>query len=143
MTKEHLNQYAEKLNVEIMKCYLEGFANDRENKSWPFNCQKLLRDFVLSRPGWERSKDFDGVLVFKGHYPMEVNILYAGSTAALMIGTAVGIAKAEWLDYLMERGNASPEEVIDEIVECIESQDWTIPFVRRKNSPKREVSTIK
>lgn len=131
MERENIKKYVAELRESIMKCFLEGFMKHGDGNLWPFACQSVLQNFVLSRPGWEKSiKADDTVLIFRGKYPLSINILTSGSAGMLMIHTATGIAKAELMD---DMANTQTEDFITMIVKLVEGEDWIIPFIRKKS----------
>ncbi len=135
MDQEKIKKYISDLNSEILKAYCLGYEDCKRSNSidsWPFICQTVMRDFVLSRPEWEeRPQSAQAVLVFRKKYPLSINILYDNSPGMLMVNTAVGLAKVELMDEITKDG-AQPEKCIPPIVKLVESEDWAIPFIRTK-----------
>lgn len=129
MNIEQINEYSEQLCEDIKFKYLQDFCKKEGN--WFNSCQKSMHDFVLSRSGWLRSDKSDDVFLFNDKYPITVSILYYGSPGALLINTAVNIAKAELANEFSENEMDNLEEVIAKIAETVEKQDWIIPFVRK------------
>lgn len=133
--------YVANLNREIKKCYMEAFlkylkqeANNEVSHSWIVECESVLQNFVLSRYGWEESERSDMTeFIFRGKHPLRINLVYeSGGAGLFMIHTATGIAKAELLDDLAKGKDSLLEVIIDEIVACVESQNWIIEFPRHK-----------
>jgi hypothetical protein len=132
MNNEQLNQYAEKLCEEIKLHYLKDYMLCAEGDNWAFKSESSLRNFVLSRPGWERGSGSEELFIF-GKHPLIVNIVYCGSAGMLLITTAINIAKAELIDELNKIDGSNLDDNVDKIVKCVKDQDWIIPFVRKKN----------
>lgn len=132
MNTEQLNQYATKLCEEIKLHYLKDFALCAEGDNWVFKSEVSMRSFVLSRPDWERGKESEELFVFQGKYPIIVNIVYCGSAGMLLITTAINIAKAELIDELNNVEGNNLEDNVTKIVDCVNSQDWIIPFIRKR-----------
>ena len=118
-----LNEYVSKLNQLIMKVYLdayqESFSKDR-GESWPFECQEVLRNYVLSRPGWQRNPSNDEEVIFNDKTTIDTHIIYNESPGQLMFRIAKSIAWTELNDNK------------DQINSAMDSQDWTIPFIRQR-----------
>ena len=131
MNDQQLNQYAVKLCEEIKLYYLKDFMLCAEGDNWAFKSEATMRNFVMSRPGWERGRESEELFVFNKH-PLIVNILYCGSAGMLLITTAINIAKAELIDELNKVEGSSLEDNVDRIVKCVNSQDWIIPFIRKR-----------
>ena len=131
MNTEKLNQYATKLCEEIKLHYLKDFMLCAEGDNWAFKSEASLRNFVLSRPGWERGRESEELFIF-GKRPLIVNIIYCGSAGMLLITTAINIAKAELIDELNKIEGSNIEDNVDKIVNCVNAQDWIIPFVRKR-----------
>lgn len=129
---EQLNQYGARLCEEIKLHYLRDFALCTEGENWAFKSEGSMRSFVLSRPGWAKDTKSDELFIFQGKYPITVSILYCGSAGKLLTTTAVDIAKAELIDEFNKVDGSNLEENITKIVDCIDNQDWIIPFVRKK-----------
>jgi len=137
--KEEIKKFVSELHDGIMKAYCIGFEFHRKepekNKEivpWPFFSQSVLRNFVLSRPGWEKSLQADDtVLIFQGKYPLSISILYDDSPGSLLVNTAVGIAKIELMDSVV-KDSSQIEGFVDMIVKLVEGEDWVIPFIRKK-----------
>ncbi len=128
-----LEKYCAELNAEIMKWYLQRFQKCcKEMKEWSLECQSAMRKFVLSRPRWASSTQSREVLVFCSHYPLNISILQSGSPGMLLVQTAIGIAKAEWMENYILSSIRGMENAIISVVNCVESQDWAIPYIRRK-----------
>jgi len=127
---QSMEDYCKKLCKDIKLYYLEGFdACRKENGSWFILSNKSMKNYVLSRQGWAKSDKSDDSFLFMTKYPLTVNIIYSGSPGALMMDTAIGIAKAELLDNLHESENE--DDYIISIVECMKRQNWVIPFMRK------------
>ncbi len=131
MNSEQLNEYGAKLCEEIKLHYLKDFMLCVEGENWAFKSEASMRNFVLSRPDWKQGDQSNELFVFKGKHPIIVNIIYCGSAGMLLITTAINIAKAELVDEFKE---GDIEENINTITECINKQDWIIPFVRKRNN---------
>lgn len=132
MNTEQLNQYAAKLCEEIKLHYLKDFALCAEGDNWVFKSEASMRSFVLSRPGWEQGEKTEELFVFQSKHPIIVNIVYCGSAGMLLITTAINIAKAELIDELNNVEGSNLEDNVTKIVDCVNSQDWIIPFVRKR-----------
>ena len=133
MKPEEIKKYVSELRDGIMRAYCIGFEESKKSEevcSW-FASESVLRNFVLSRPGWERSKLDKAVLIFYGKYPLSINILYDSSPGMLMVNTATGIAKAELMDSMV-KDSSQVEGFISMIVKLVEGEDWVIPFIRKK-----------
>ena len=127
---EQLNKYCEKLCEDIKLRYLKDYCSNSEN--WFSLCQESIKNYVSNRRGWLKSNDSADVFMFDGKYPLSVNILYSGSPDILLINTAIGIAKAELVDEFTIDENNTLEDAIIKIEKFVRSQDWIIPFVRKK-----------
>lgn len=126
-----LKKYAHELNQSIMAFYLDGFQKSftRDKKAWIFDCQKVLRNYVLTRPGWKKSVENNEEVILKNKHSIDTHIVHNESPGVLMIRIAKEIAKAELVDGLYDSEN---KDKIFEITKCVENEDWAIPFVRRK-----------
>lgn len=131
MNKEQLNKYAEKLCEEIKLYYLKDFLLCTEGDNWAIKSEATMRNFVLSRPDWIQGTKSEDLFVFQGKHPIIVNIAFCGSAGMLLITTAINIAKAELIDELNKVEGSNLEDNIIKIVDCVNGQDWILPFVRK------------
>lgn len=133
MDNNQINVYGGKLCENIKLHYLNDFSRCDKKDDWPFFCQLSMRNFVLSRQGWQKNNEIEDSFIFCGKNPITINILYSNSPGMLMVDTAIGIAKAELIDNFNHNDKENNlEHNISEIVKCIEDQDWIIPFIRSK-----------
>lgn len=132
MNTEELNQYCKKLSEEIKLYYLKDFMLCVEGDNWALKSEATMRNFVLSRPDWLQGTKSDELFVFQGKHSIIVSITYCGSAGMLLITTAINIAKAELIDELSKVEESNLEDNIIKIVDCVNSQDWIIPFVRKR-----------
>ena len=114
-------QYVKKMRDDITDHYMKSYAQKWQHDSWSLECQKILRDFVLLRTGWKRDEKSEGTFIFDGVHPITINILNTNDPGVLLVDTAVAIAKAELINGLAQDSA---------ITASVQSQDWTIPFVR-------------
>ena len=126
-----IKDYTHELNQSIMVAYLNGYQKTQvENKNtWLFDCQEVLRNYVLSRPGWELGKENKEEVIYKDKHSIDTHIIHNESPGLLMIRIAKEICNTELMNDLKVYKS---QKVIDEIVQCVDSEDWTIPFTRRK-----------
>jgi len=119
--------YAHELNQSIMVAYLEGFQKSqiKDKNAWIYDCQEVLRNYVLSRPGWKLDKENKEEVVYKNKYSIDTHIILNESPGLMMIRIAKEIAKTEM-------GEDKNQEDINEIIGCVDKEDWMIPFVREK-----------
>lgn len=132
MNTEQLNQYAAKLSEEIKLHYLKDFLLCVEGDNWALKSETSMRSFVLSRSDWKQGIKSEDLFVFREIHPIIINIAYCGSAGMLLITTAINIAKAELIDELNKIEGSNLEDNITKIVDCVNSQDWVIPFIRKK-----------
>lgn len=132
MNTEQINEYSEQLCEDIKFKYLQDFC--KKEGEWFNLCQKSMYDFILSRPGWLRSDKSDDVFLFNNKYSITVNILYSGSPGALLVSSAVDIARAELANEFSDNEMSDLEEVVRKIADSVKKQDWIIPFIRKMKS---------
>ncbi|MDD4795977.1 MAG: hypothetical protein PHG03_05435 [Bacilli bacterium] len=129
---QEIEGYCKKLCEDIKLYYLKDFdVCCKQKGNWIILSDKSMKNYVLSRYGWAKNDKSDDLFLFMEKYPLTVNIIYSGSPGVLMIDTAIGIAKAELLDNFNE--SESQDDYILRIIECIKSQDWVIPFIRKQS----------
>jgi hypothetical protein len=127
-----MNEYCEKLCEEIKLHYLKDCLLFGDTDHWVYKSQDSLRNFVLARNGWKKGNNSDELYIYNDIHPIIINILYCGSAGMLLLTTAINIAKAELIDELNKQGIYSTEDNIFRIVDCVNKQDWVIPFIRKK-----------
>jgi len=129
---QEIESYCKKLCEDIKLYYLKDFNTCcKQNGNWIILSDKSMKNYVLSRYGWVKDDKSDDLFLFMEKYPLTVSIIYSGSPSALMIDTAIGIAKAELLDNINESENQ--DDYILRISECVKGQDWVIPFIRKQS----------
>ena len=136
MTKiDELNEYGRKLNQSIMKAYLYGYiewSHSGNADSWASVCPRVLRDYVLTRQGWVKNSEDELVVIFDGNNNMiDTHYRRNESPGLLMIRVAKEIAKSELVN---DWNNSRNYKKIFQIEDCVDNQDWLIPFVRIKNT---------
>lgn len=128
---EKMSECCKKLCEDIKLYYLKDFdICCKENGNWVVSSDKSMKNYTLSRYGWEKSDKSEDTFLFMKKYPITISIIYSGSPGTLMLDTAIGIAKAELIINLKK--NESTEDYISRIVECVKNQNWVIPFIRKK-----------
>lgn len=124
--------YIKDLCQDIKVVYTTANLKNGISSNWNKLCQEHLGDFVLSRQGWNKSTNSNEVFLYKNKYPLEINILHAGSTSMLMILTATGIAQAEILDEYDVTSQDEQNKMMDSIEILVKKQNWMITFPRKR-----------
>lgn len=132
MNVQEISEFSEKLCEEIKSWYLRDYWTcKKNNENWFGACQTSMRLFVLSRNGWQKSDAAGDTFIFLGKHNITVNVILGKSTGALMMDTAANIAKVELLHQRGDDKTITDTEAITEIVQCMERQNWVLPFSRR------------
>ncbi|MCK5475446.1 MAG: hypothetical protein KAI71_02600 [Candidatus Pacebacteria bacterium] len=125
MNTEQLNKYCKKLCEDSIVHFL------KDTCSKDISCQMSMRNFILSRRDWTKSDKADDIFVFMDKQFITINMLCYKSTN-ILINTVICIAKVELIDKSDKDNEENLENNVKEIVKCVEGQDWTIPFIRKR-----------
>lgn len=138
---QDIEQYIFNLCKDIKKAYLDAHSKLSSSSDWPNECQKTLKRFVAARKDWTMSNRAADILLYKNKFPLQINILYAGSPSGLLITTAQNIAIVEILSKNDFNSPTGKEYLIQTVGELVKKQDWILPFSNRKTQ-KREKATF-